>query len=71
VPEPLLPTLLAPLAELVSWLRAAGVQNTILTAHPEADIESVRRWVREFAAATSMSDLIDDFEQALARRRQR
>lgn len=41
----------------------------LLDAHPEADVDSVRRWVREFAAATAMSDLIDDFERLLARRR--
>lgn len=41
----------------------------LLDAHPEADVDSVRTWVREFAAATAMSDLIDDFEQLLARRK--
>lgn len=40
----------------------------LLDAHPEADVGFVRGWVREFAAATAMSNLIDDFERLLARR---
>lgn len=40
----------------------------LLDAHPEADVDSVRKWVREFAVATAMSDLIEDFERLLARR---
>ena len=40
----------------------------LLDAHPEADVDFVRERVREFAAATAMSDLIDDFERLLARR---
>lgn len=41
----------------------------LLDAHPDADVETVRRWVREFAAATTMSDLVEDFEKVLARRK--
>lgn len=41
----------------------------LLDAHPEANVETVRQWVREFAAATAMSDLIDDFERLLTRRK--
>lgn len=41
----------------------------LLDAHPEADVDFVRQWVREFAAATAMSDLIDDFERLLSRRK--
>lgn len=40
----------------------------LLAAHPEANIEAVRRWVREFGAATAMSDLLEDFDKAVARR---
>ena len=41
----------------------------LLDAHPEANLDSVRKWVREFATATAMSDLIDDFERVLERRK--
>lgn len=41
----------------------------ILAEHPEADLASARRWVREFASATAMSDLINDFERILERRK--
>lgn len=41
----------------------------LLDAHPDADVETVRRWVREFATATTMSDLVEDFEKVLARRK--
>lgn len=41
----------------------------LLDAHPEANLDSVRKWVREFATATSMSDLIDDFERLVERRK--
>jgi len=37
--------------------------------HPKADIELVRQWVREFVTAMSMSDIVDDFEKVLARRK--
>lgn len=43
----------------------------LLEAHPEADIEVVRRWVGEFAAATAMYDLVEDLERTLARRKKR
>ena len=42
----------------------------LLDAHPEADVNSVRQWVGEFAAATAMSELIEDFDKLLARRKQ-
>lgn len=41
----------------------------LLTAHPGADVELVRMWVREFAAALATSSLVDDFEQILERSR--
>ncbi len=40
----------------------------LLDAHPEADLTIVRQWVKEFAAAMSMPDLLDDFEKVVARR---
>lgn len=39
----------------------------LLEAHPDTDLNSVRRWVSEFAVATAMSDLIDDFDKLVAR----
>jgi hypothetical protein len=43
--------------------------ESLLDAHPEADLSSTLRWVREFAAATAMPDLINDFERILERRK--
>ncbi len=40
----------------------------LLDAHPEADVERVRAWVREFATATTMPDLLTTFENLLAQR---
>jgi predicted nucleotidyltransferase len=40
----------------------------LLAAHPDADIEEVRRWVREFAVATSMPDMLEGLDRLLARR---
>ena len=39
----------------------------LLAAHPEADLVVVRQWVREFATAMSMSDMLDDFDNVVAR----
>lgn len=41
----------------------------LLDAHPEADVAEVRRWIGEFATAMSMSDMLDDFDNLLARRK--
>jgi hypothetical protein len=43
--------------------------EALLDAHPNVNVEEVRRWVREFAAATAMQDLLEDFERLLARRK--
>lgn len=43
--------------------------EALLSAHPDADIAIVRQWVREFATATSMPDMLDDLEKILARRK--
>jgi hypothetical protein len=41
----------------------------LLDAHPEVNFDEIRQHVSDFAAATSMSDLIDDFERLLQRRK--
>ena len=41
----------------------------LLDAHPEADCEEARRWVREFATAASMPDLLGQFEKLLQERK--
>jgi hypothetical protein len=41
----------------------------LLAAHPEADVTAVRRWVSEFASAMSMSDMLKDFDNLVARRK--
>jgi hypothetical protein len=41
----------------------------LLDAHPEVNFDEIRQHVSEFAAATSMSDLIEDFERLLQRRK--
>jgi predicted nucleotidyltransferase len=43
----------------------------LLAAHPEADVEAARRWVREFATAMSMPDMLEEFDALLARRASR
>jgi predicted nucleotidyltransferase len=43
----------------------------LLDAHPEADLNRVRQWVSEFAAAMSMSDLLDTFDKLLTQRRRK
>ncbi len=40
----------------------------LLAAHPEADVDAVRRSVREFATAAAMPDMLVEFDQLLARR---
>ncbi len=40
----------------------------LLAAHPHADISAARRWVKEFATAMSMSDILEEFDKLLARR---
>jgi|SRR5882672_7380734 len=43
----------------------------LLDANPEADVERVRAWVREFATAMAMPDLLKGLEELLAQRRSR
>lgn len=39
----------------------------LLDVHPGVNIDRVRRWVREFATAMTMPDLLEDFERTIAR----
>jgi hypothetical protein len=41
----------------------------LLDAHPEVNFAEIRQYVSEFAVATSMSELIEDFERLLQRRK--
>jgi hypothetical protein len=41
----------------------------LLDAHPKLNFDEIRQYVSEFAAATSMSELIEDFERLLQRRK--
>ena len=43
----------------------------LLAAHPEVDVAAVRQWVREFATAMTMSDMLDDFDKVVARNKSR
>ena len=43
----------------------------LLDAHPEADCAEARRWIREFATAASMPDLLDEFDKLVAAREYR
>ena len=38
----------------------------LLDAHPNADIEFVRQWLREFSTALTSPDILNDFEKLLA-----
>jgi hypothetical protein len=41
----------------------------LLTANPGADIAAARRWIREFATATGMSDMLEEFDRLVEQRR--
>jgi len=72
-------TLLAALTDLVKWLDVTkmpsmiigGVAASILgqprLTMRHADVVAVRQWVREFATAMSMSDMLDEFDKVVAR----
>ena len=40
----------------------------LLAAHSDADIAVARQWIREFATAMSMPDILDEFEKLVTRR---
>lgn len=41
----------------------------LLLAHPEADIDRVRRWVGEFAGAATMPEILENLDKLTGRRR--
>lgn len=41
--------------------------EALLDTHPEADLETVRRWVREFATAATLPELLATFDTLVAR----
>lgn len=43
----------------------------LLDVHPGADVEQVRTWVREFATAMTMPDLLEGLDAILGRRAKR
>lgn len=43
----------------------------LLDVFPTANVESVRRWLRDFAAAADLPDLPEEFEKLLAQRKRR
>lgn len=43
----------------------------LLDAHPGADIDRVRQWVREFSVAMTMPGILDGLEKLLAQRKPR
>ena len=54
-----------------SFLKQSGPMRYPPLPHPEADLVAVRQWVREFATAMSMSELLDDFDNVVARSKSR
>lgn len=40
----------------------------LLAAHPQADVAEARRWIREFALAMSMSDMLEEFDRLVVQR---
>ena len=45
--------------------------EAILDAHPDLDVDHVRRWVREFARAAAMPEIWDDLRRLLKDREER
>ena len=40
----------------------------LLVAHPDVDVASARRWIREFSTAMGMPDILDEFDTLVAQR---
>ena len=79
VADPFRSSFQAALADLVKWLEAARIPAMVigrvaasalglLAAHPQVNISEARRWVREFATAMSMSDMLEEFDRLVAQR---
>lgn len=45
--------------------------EAILAAHPKVNLRRVRRWVREFASALSMPEILNDLEALLSQQQKR
>ena len=45
--------------------------EAVLAAHPKLNLRRVRRWVREFAAALSMPEILHDLEVLLSERKKK
>jgi hypothetical protein len=45
--------------------------EAILAVHPKVNVRRVRRWVREFAAALEMPEILNDLEVLLSQRKKR
>jgi predicted nucleotidyltransferase len=45
--------------------------EAILAAHPKLNLRRARRWVREFAAALSMPEILNDLEVLLSQQKKR
>ena len=43
--------------------------EALLAANPGADLEITRRWIKEFAVAMTMPDILAEFEKLVARRK--
>ena len=43
----------------------------LLDVHPDANVEHVRQWLREFATAIAMPELFEHFETLLRQRKPR
>jgi hypothetical protein len=43
--------------------------EAVLAAHPKLNLKRVRRWVREFAAALAMPEILNDLEALLSQRK--
>lgn len=43
--------------------------EAVLDANPDVDLDRIRGWLREFSAALDASDLLEEFERIIARRR--
>jgi hypothetical protein len=56
-------------ASILGRPRATRDIEGLLDAHPTADVERARRWIREFATAMTTPDLLDGFDKLLAQRK--
>jgi len=61
-----LPTRSGSSVSLTDATRLEDIRGPLITP-PEGDTAVVRRWVREFASATGMADLLYEFDKLLAR----